>query len=108
MSTPDTTIQFRPKAESDIKKKIREHLEDNGWLVTFLIVSNKDGWPDVIACHDNARTLWVETKVKGNDLSDIQKVRHAQLKHKKHEVIVARSLQNLIDYLASTQIPSES
>lgn len=103
MSTrPTITQKFREKSESEIKTQIRDHLEALGWLVVFLVISNKDGYPDIIAAHDNGRTFWIETKAKGKAPNPLQMFRHDQLRKKKHVVLVVTSLQEVKDFLAKS------
>lgn len=98
MSLQHTTTQ-KPKSESDIKTSIKEYLESLGWLVVFLVISNKDGYPDIIAAHDNARTLWIETKAPNKKPSQLQLFRHQQLRKKNHAVLVVTSLDDVKSFL---------
>lgn len=88
------TITRKPQ-ESEIKKKIREELEKAGWIVIMLIVSNKDGEPDVIALQNNGRCVFIETKIPGKSPRPLQAFRHAQLRKKGFEVIVATSVDDV-------------
>jgi NADPH:quinone reductase-like Zn-dependent oxidoreductase len=88
------TITKKP-LESDIKKKIKDLLEKNGWIVIMLIVSNKDGEPDVLALQNGARCVFIETKVPGKNPTPLQLFRHQQLRAKGFEVIVARDVEDV-------------
>lgn len=100
MNSPTTITQkLRDKSESEIKTQIKEYLESLGWLVVFLVISNKDGYPDIIAAHDNGRTLWIETKAKNKTPNPLQQFRHEQLRKKKHAVLVVTSLQEVKDFI---------
>lgn len=87
------------KSEAQIKKEIKDHLEALNWLVVFLVISNKDGFHDIIAAGPNARTIWMEVKRPGKSRSKLQDFRHAQLRNKGHESIVVESLDQVKEYL---------
>lgn len=95
-----TSYTHRTKSESEIKKQIRDHLEDLNWNVVFLVISNKDGYPDVIAAGPNKRTLWIEVKRPGKTPEKLQLFRHAQLRNKGHEVITVEALDQVKEYLS--------
>ena len=95
-----TSYTQKSKSESEIKKDIRDHLEDLNWNVVFLVISNKDGYPDVIAAGPNKRVLWIEVKRPGKVSDKLQVFRHAQLRNKGHEVIVAHSVDEVKQYLS--------
>ncbi len=69
----------------------------NGWTVRVMDQRNtrgvlraqsmdQRGWPDLLMLADT-RSVWVECKSKGEALSSIQMLRHAQLRHAGHEVL---------------------
>lgn len=93
MNTQTTTTP--KKSEGDIKTKIKDDLEAKGWIVIMLIVSNKDGHPDMLALSAGARIVFIEVKKMGGYLSQIQKFRHEQLRKKGFEVIVARDVEDI-------------
>ncbi len=105
MNTQATTIPKRDKLESAIKNEIKSDLESWGWIVIFLIVSNKDGHPDVLACHNNGLCVFIETKTKTGRVTPIQQFRHEQLRAKGFEVIVARSREDVahLQHVSSMQ-----
>lgn len=82
--------------EKDIKTDIKNELEPLGWIVIFLIVSNKDGYPDVIANFYGKRVVYIETKVPGKHPTPLQKFRHDQLRERGFEVIVANSVNDVL------------
>lgn len=84
------------KSESKIKLEVREILERIGWILFDLIVSNKSGFPDTVANGPDARTVYIETKTKNGVVRKLQAFRHAQLRHKGFEVIVARDKADVL------------
>lgn len=92
---PQQQYKVRSKDESDIKTKIREFLEPHGAIVIFLIVSNLDGEPDVIALFEHPRMYFIETKAKNKKPSQKQLFRHAQLRHKGYTVVIAESVDDV-------------
>ena len=67
--------------ESVIQKKIINRLKKEGWLCIKLIKTNWNGVPDLI-CHRNGETMYIEVKQPSGRLSELQKVRIAELKEK--------------------------
>ncbi len=67
--------------ESVIQKKIINRLQKEGWLCIKLIKTNWNGVPDLI-CHRNGETMYIEVKQPSGKLSELQKVRIAELKEK--------------------------
>lgn len=88
MSTQTSTTH--KKRESQIKKECRDILEASGWITFDVIISNKSGFPDMVANGKNTRIVYVETKTYNGIVRKLQEFRHAQLRHKGFEVIVAR------------------
>lgn len=65
--------------ESDIQKKRIKQLEDEGYYVIKLKLTNKNGIPDVIAIPPGAKVLFSEIKKPGKKLSGLQKFRIKEL-----------------------------
>lgn len=84
------TSSTRNIPESEIKKEIREMLERAGWLVYYLVLSNKAGIPDMVANGVNGRAVYIETKTYKGIVRKLQQFRIRQLRRKGFEVIVAR------------------
>ena len=64
--------------EQKIQKKRIKQLEDDGYYVIKLTVTNKNGIPDLIAIPKNSDVLFVETKI--GKVSELQKYRLKELK----------------------------
>ena len=73
--------------EQQIQKKITTQLEKDGYLVLKIIKCNKSGYPDLIAVKQND-TLFVEVKRPKGRLSELQKVRIADMKQRGINVVV--------------------
>jgi|TARA_R110000803_G_scaffold72729_2_gene136420 Holliday junction resolvase len=66
--------------EQKIQKKRIKQLEDDGYYVIKLTVTNKNGIPDLIAIPKNSDVLFVECKTKIGKVSELQKYRLKELK----------------------------
>lgn len=66
--------------ESQIQKKRIKELEDQGYYVIKLKLTNKNGIPDLIAIPKGADVLFSEIKKPGKELSGLQKFRIKELK----------------------------
>ena len=73
--------------EQQIQKKITTQLEKDGYLVLKLIKCNKSGYPDLLAVKEND-TLFIEVKKPNGKLSELQKVRIADMKQRGINVVV--------------------
>jgi len=70
-------------------KKIKE-LEDAGYYVIKLKLTNKNGIPDLIAIPRDSNVLFVEMKSSTGDCSPLQNYRHKELREFGLKVIVCR------------------
>ena len=73
--------------EQQIQYKIIKKLEKDGYFVIKLIKTNKSGIMDLIAVKEND-TLFVEVKRPKGKLSELQKVRIADMKQRGINVVV--------------------
>ena len=58
--------------EQAYQKKISDNLTEEGWFVTNLIKTNRNGIPDLLALKDGERPYYIECKTKTGKLSTIQ------------------------------------
>jgi Holliday junction resolvase-like predicted endonuclease len=65
--------------ESKIQAKKIKQLEEQGYYVIKLLVTNKPGIPDLIAIPPNAEILFVEVKKPDGKLSKLQEFRKKEL-----------------------------
>ena len=65
--------------ESKIKKEIRLQLEQAGWYVVYLVSTNKNGIPDIIA-HRRKKTIYIEAKREGRGREPLQEFRAKELR----------------------------
>ena len=66
--------------EQQIQKKRIKQLEEEGYYVIKLTVTNKNGIPDLIAVPKDSEVLFVECKIPEGKLSELQKYRLKELK----------------------------
>tara|TARA_R110000824_G_scaffold389058_5_gene584914 strand:+ start:220 stop:510 length:291 start_codon:yes stop_codon:yes gene_type:complete len=59
--------------ESDYQKRISDQLIEDGYFVTNLIKTNRNGIPDLLALKDGERPYYIECKTPKGKLSEIQK-----------------------------------
>lgn len=89
------------EVESYLIKKVR----DMGMACMKFIPDQVNGMPDRMVLLPGSRVLWVELKTKGGKLSEIQKLRHAELKKLGHDVVVVwnkEQVDELVQSLSST------
>ncbi len=73
--------------EQQIQSKIIKNLEKDGWYVVKLITTTKAGIPDLL-CLKNGRTVFIEVKRPGGKVSELQRLRMAELLKQGFEVII--------------------
>lgn len=73
--------------EQQIQSKIIKNLEKEGWYVVKLITTTKAGIPDLL-CLKNGRTVFIEVKRPGGKVSELQRLRMAELLKQGFEVII--------------------
>ena len=72
-------------AESKLQKKVITSLKRKKWLVTKIMLSSINGWPDVEAIK-HGRTIRIELKAHGKTLEPLQEYVHLQIKKHGGEV----------------------
>ncbi len=77
-----------------LKNKARIILEKNGWVVVFILQTNKNGWPDMQG-HKSGVTVFIETKFSEKSPRPLQIFRHQQLKEQGFKVYVIKCLNDL-------------
>jgi Holliday junction resolvase len=85
--------------ESAIQSKIRQKLESSGWIVNKIISCSLNGWPDLLAVK-KSRAVFIEVKRQGENPDPLQEYRHKQLQKENMEVIIARSLDDVLHLTA--------
>lgn len=76
--------------EREVEDYLRRRVEDRGGICDKFIPDNKPGMPDRIVMLPGGVLVWVETKrPKGGRLSELQKLRHRQLRALGQRVEVA-------------------
>ena len=79
--------------ESQYQKKISDKLTLEGWYVTKLIKTNRNGIPDLIALKKNKAPMFIEVKGLKGVLSEIQKFRLFELKTAGFDCYVSHGLE---------------
>jgi Holliday junction resolvase len=82
------------KLESKIQSEIIKYLKNNDYTVIKIILCNYNGCPDIIALKQG-KTIFIEVKSEVGVLSELQKVRIAELEKQKFECYVVKSLNEL-------------
>ena len=75
--------------EQQIQRKLIKHLEQHGWYVIKLTVTNKTGIPDLVAIKPN-KVVFYEVKRPDGKVSKIRAYRHKELKAKGIDVQIYR------------------
>jgi Holliday junction resolvase len=83
--------------ESAIQTKIKNRLEKEGWIVVKLIKTSMNGIPDLMALKDGT-VKFIEVKQTVGILSELQKIRIKQLKHRGFEVLVWNDYESEFKY----------
>lgn len=81
--------------ESAIKKRCSRQLEEWGWEVIHLIQTSKNGIPDTLILRAG-RMVFLEFKRPGKRPEPLQEYRHKKLREHGFEVIVAKSLSDIV------------
>ena len=86
--------------EREVEKYLVGRIEKEfGWPVHKFVPDQAPGMPDRVVLLPGSRVLWVELKTKGGRLSELQKYRHAALRHAGHEVVVVWSKEQADDLI---------
>lgn len=80
--------------EQKIQSKIIKNLEKDGWYVVKLITTTKAGIPDLL-CLKKGRTVFIEVKRPGGKVSELQRLRMAELLKQGFEVIITSEVIQL-------------
>lgn len=66
--------------EKEVEGYLVRRMEETGYKVYKFIPDQRVGMPDRIVVLPEGKCIWVETKTSGGNLSEIQKLRHMELK----------------------------
>ena len=82
-------------SEQTVQKQIIKYLESYGYYVVKVVVANKRGVPDIIACSPQGKFIGIEVKAPGKlaGLTKLQKFRLGQINETGGLGIVADSLE---------------
>ena len=106
--------RYPQSTEAQVQKAIITYLQLKGWLVAHIPNGGRDaahrrqmarqgavnGWPDLVAIDRQGQTLWVEVKTAKGRISPAQKAVISELEARGCQVLVARSLDDVVEYLA--------
>lgn len=73
--------------ESQIQRKIITRLEKAGWYVIKMIITTKNGIPDIMALK-NGKAVFIEVKRPGEKPRPLQIIRHDELRMQGFEVYI--------------------
>ena len=79
--------------EQDYQKKISDKLTKEGYFVTNLIKTNKNGIPDLLALKFDEPPTFIECKTLKGKLSDIQKFRLNELNERGFNCYVSYGME---------------
>lgn len=82
------TINIR---EREVERYLVKRLKEMGLSCVKFIPDQLNGMPDRVVLLSEGRVRWVELKTKGGELSEIQKLRHEELRRAGHVVEVVWS-----------------
>lgn len=86
-------------SESKTQAKILKWLDKMGYLTVKVVLANKSGIADIIACSPTGRYVEIEVKFGANKLSALQEHRLAEVNKRGGVSIAAWSLEDVIDGL---------
>lgn len=85
-------MSFRERTE--VQEPIEKGLRGYGWDCYRTVLAGERGWPDTTA-HRNGDTLYVESKLPGEEPSPNQRRIHAMLRAAGMRVIVAERWEDV-------------
>lgn len=86
-------------SESKAQAKILKWLDKMGYLTVKVVIANKSGIADIIACSPTGRYIEIEVKFGTNKLSALQEYRLAEVKKRGGVSIAAWCLEDVIEGL---------
>ena len=92
--------------ERDVESYLIKRVESIGLKCLKFIPDQVNGMPDRIIMLPGSRVLWVELKTKGGKLSEIQKLRHAELAKLGQDVVVVWSKEQADELVSRLSPPS--
>jgi hypothetical protein len=114
MAVPSYLTEVGVKSESDVQREIIKALEDCGWLVFRMNAGGRKagrsyvhlapkGTPDLLAVPYVGAPMWVEVKREGGELREDQIAMLADLRKRGQRVLVARSVDDVMDEIGRFQ-----
>lgn len=86
-------------SEQKLQSKILKWLDKQGFYTIKVIVCNKKGVTDIIACSPQGRFVGIEVKFGSNKPSKLQEYHVAEIKKRNGFAMVCWSLESLINEL---------
>lgn len=83
--------------ESKTQKKVLDHLKSKGCYCVKIVVANRSGVPDILACTPTGKFLGIEVKSKIGKASKLQEVNLKKIKESNGIAILFREGDNLED-----------
>ena len=102
----------RAYSEATLQREIVLCLRKAGYLVTHVPIGDawsrrrirqsymgtQPGWPDLVVCGSEGEVVFVEVKLPGGKLSPAQGVIHSRLRAMGHDVVVAKSVSDVVEH----------
>lgn len=87
-------------SEQKLQKQIIDWLKTNGYWVVKVIVANRSGIPDIIACSPEGMLVAIEVKYGSNKASPLQEYNIAEINKRKGIAFVTWDLDTVIAKLS--------
>lgn len=87
-------------SEQKLQKQIIDWLKTNGYWVVKVIVANRSGIPDIIACSPQGLFVAIEVKYGSNKASPLQEYNIAEITKRKGLALVTWDLETVIAKLS--------
>jgi len=96
----------RAPKESEIRAAIRDWLRWHKWfvIINYQTALSHKGLADLTAVSPDGRTLWIEVKTPNGRLSEHQEKFRDEILIRKGEYLVARSVEDVEEYLKLTGV----
>ncbi len=91
--------------EKDIRSHIRQMLQIHGWKITLMTAGpvSEKGIPDMLCYGPKGWRMDIEVKTPDGKQSDHQKEYQAEIERRGHVYLLARSWEDVDDYLEARE-----
>lgn len=85
--------------ESKFQKSVLDKLEELGYYAVKVIICNRKGWMDIVACSPTGRFVGIELKDKYNSPSGLQKIHIQEVKARGGVAFTAWTMAHVLEGL---------